>query len=333
MLLPMVLALVGKSFSDTRARVQAVNLITLFGGAGWAIGPSIGGLLTSTVGWRAVFWLTVPVAIAAALLVKPRTNERGQRRTERFDIAGQITGTAGLTLLVAGLIELGHDASLFLTGGLLVCGTVSLAAFVAVQRRSGHPMMPLGVFAIPAFRRSVMGGFIFQFSAYGLSFYLAVYLQHAWAINAELGGILLISFAAGIISASLFINPHVQGGGPRRMILIGTLVATPATLALLFATSSARWPVLVIALLFVGAGSGIYSTGLNQVAGQALGSASAGLASGIYNTSRQIGMSIGIAVLGALVALPDLRLGYVIAITAATVGVASIGMMELRTVD
>jgi MFS family permease len=221
LLLPMVLALVGKSFDDPRQRSTAVNLMTLFGGAGMAVGPFLGGLLTDTTGRRAVFWLTAPVAIVAAVLVGTAAHPRSMRSRPRFDLAGQLIGTAGLVAVVAGLIEAGRDAGLALTGTLLLTGLALLAAFVLVEHRSRAPMMPLGVFRAPGFTPAVLGGFAFQFGAYGLQFFLALYVQSAWGVSALTGGLLLASFAVGTILASVFANPHLLACGSRQTILIG----------------------------------------------------------------------------------------------------------------
>lgn len=318
LLLPMVLALVGKSFDDPGHRSTAVNMMTVFGGAGMAVGPFLGGLLTDTAGWRSVFWLTTPIAIAAAALVGTADHPRARRDRPRLDVAGQLTGTAGLVAVVAGLIEAGRDAGAPFTWLLLGGGVVLLAVFVLIERHAKAPIMPLGVFRSPGFPGAVVGGFAFQFGAYGLQFFLALYIQSAWGASALTGGLLLASFAAGTILAGLLVNPHLLRRGNRRMILIGSGAAAAGTLLLLGAAAAEGWWVLVIAEFVVGAGTAIYSTALNKAASTSLGAASAGLASGIYNTSRQVGQSVGIAVLGALAAVADARVGFVAAIALIT---------------
>jgi MFS family permease len=330
LLLPMVLALVGKSFDDPRQRSNAVNLVTLFGGAGMAVGPFLGGLLTDTTGWRAVFWLTAPIAIAAAVLVGAAEHPRIRQGRPRFDLAGQLTGTAGLVAVVAGLIEAGRGGSPALTGALLLSGLVLLGVFVVIEHRSRAPMMPLGVFRSSGFTPAVVGGFAFQFGAYGLQFFLALYVQAAWGVSASTGGLLLASFAVGTILASLFGNPYLLARGSRQMILIGSASAAAGTLLLLGATGAEQWWVLVIAEFIIGAGTAIYSTALNRTASTSLGADSAGLASGIYNTARQVGQSVGIAILGALVAVADARAGFIAAVLLITCCAAVIGVTEMR---
>lgn len=331
LLLPMVLALVGKSFGNPEQHASAVNLMTVFGGAGMAVGPFLGGLLTDTFGWRAVFWLTAPIAIAAAVLVGAADRPGTRHSRDRFDWAGQLTGTAGLVAVVAGLIEAGRNTSPELTWALLAGGGLLLAAFVLVEHRSLAPMMPLGVFRSPRFTGAIVGGFAFQFGAYGLQFFLALYLQAAWGVPASTGGLLLASFAVGIVASSVFANPYLLTRGTRQMVLAGSAVAAAGTLLLLAATAAERWWVLVIAEFVVGAGTGIYSTALNKIASTALGAGSAGLASGIYNTARQVGQSVGIAILGALATAAGSRTGFITAVILVTCCTVSIAVTELRT--
>lgn len=330
LLLPMMLALAGKGFADSRQRAKAVNLMTVFGGAGMAVGPFLGGVLTDTVGWRAVFWLTVPIAVVAFALVGAADGTRDRRTSPPFDLAGQLTGTAGLVAVVAGIIEAGRGADHAVIGSLLLAGAVLLAAFVAIEHRVRAPMMPLGVFRSPGFPGAVVGGFAFQFGAYGLQFFLALYLQAAWGLPAATGGLLLGAFAVGTVLASVLVNPVLQRRGRRRMIIVGSAAAVAGTLLLLAATAPDRWWVLVIADFVIGAGTAIYSTALNATASTSLGAGSAGLASGIYNTARQVGQAIGIAILGALAAAADARAGFVVAVALVTLCVVGIGSTALR---
>ncbi|WP_431075520.1 MFS transporter [Microbacterium phyllosphaerae] len=330
LLLPMVLALAGKGFEDPKQRSRVVNLMTLFGGAGMAVGPLLGGLLADTTGWRAVFWLTAPIAITAAIFVGAGGPGRIRSYRARFDLAGQLTGTAGLLAVVAGLIEAGRSTDVALITTLLVIGAAMLTSFVLIERRSRAPMMPLGVFRNKEFTGSAIGGFAFQFGAYGLQFFLALYIQAAWGVSALTGGLLLISFAIGTILASALINPYLLPRGGRLMIVAGSAAAACGTLLLLAATTPERWWILVTAEFVIGAGTAIYSTALNKTASTSLGGESAGLASGIYNTSRQVGQAVGIAVLGALATIEDTRFGFIAAVLLILCCTAAIAATRVR---
>lgn len=330
LLLPMILALVGKSFDDPAHRATAVNLLAVFGGSGMAIGPFLGGLLTDTASWRAVFWLTVPIAVTATVLAGHTDGPGDSSRRLHVDLPGQLTGTAGLVALVAGLIEAGSASSPFVSWGLISLGALLLCAFVAIEHRVTMPMMPLSVFRAPGFPGAVLGGFALQFGAYGLQFFLAVYLQAAWGVTAFTGGLLLASFAIGVVLAGVVINPALQRRGARAMTLTGATVAGIGTLALLLVSGGHMWWLLLLAEFVIGIGTGIYSTALNQTASCSLGYAAAGLGSGIYNTARQVGQSIGIAILGSFAHLTNQSLGFSMAIILVTGCAAAIVVTELR---
>lgn len=334
LLLPMVLALISKSFDDPRHRSGAVNLMTVFGGAGMAAGPFLGGLLTDSVGWRAVFWLTSPIAVAVVLLVGPADEPDARRRRLRIDAAGQLTGTIGLVLLVAGLIEAGNGGAAALVWTTVASGVVLLGGFVVLEHRSHAPMLPLPVFRNRGFSGAVIGGFAFQLGAYGLQFFLAVHLQTAWGVSALTGGLLLVPFAVGGVLASVAVNPYLLRRGTRPMILVGTATAAAGTLTMLGVTGPERSSLLVVAQLVIGAGTGIFSTALNKTAGTSLDTEAAGLASGVYNTARQVGQCVGIAILGALAGSQDTRTAFVLAIAFAiccTAGVAATALVDRRT--
>lgn len=314
-LLPMVLALVVKTITDPAERAKAVNLVAVFGGIALALGPFLGGLLTDTIGWRAVFWLTL-VPVAAAILLIRRTSEtaRGERR--RIDLPGQLVGTLALTALVGGMVEaasLGWSQPLVLT--LLAAGLAGIAAFIAIEHHSPAPVMPLGLFANRAFSAASIGGFAFQFSAYGLQFMLALYVQQQWGFTALHAGLILVPFSIGTILATVALNPRLLSRGPRFMLLAGTPLVTLGALIALGTAHADSWGWLVAGNALIGIGTGVYSPSLNQVATASAGQARAGLASGIYNTSRQIGQATGIALLGALIALPDPEAGIRIGLT------------------
>jgi DHA2 family methylenomycin A resistance protein-like MFS transporter len=312
-LLPMVLALITKTMHDPHQRAKAVNLMTVFGGAGLAVGPFLGGLLTQTVGWRAVFWLTVPLALGAVLLLR-RIPETQRAAGVRVDVAGQITGSLALVALVGGMVEAGSRGwGSPLVVVLLVLGIGGLVAFIAVEKRAAAPMMPLELFRSRPFSAATVGGFGFQFGAYGLQFFLALFVQRAWGVSALSGGLLLLSFAAGIVGASTVINPLLVGRGPRALMMLGGVIAVAGALLLVGIGAPGSWPLLIVGNFLVGLGTGTYSTSLNHVASGSLGRDQAGIASGVYNTSRQIGQAVGIALLGALAAAPDLVTGVRVA--------------------
>ena len=308
-LLPMVLALIGKTIPSARERGRAANMLSIFGGGAMAAGPCLGGLLTGTIGWRFVFWLTVPPALAAAALMRdmPEVPSDGRRR---FDAAGQVSGAVAITALVAGLIEggsqgWGSDSVISLLAG----GLVLLAVFITIERRSREPMMPPALFHHAAFRAVSLGGFVFQLGGFGLPFLLALYLQRAWGASPLAAGLTMLPFAIGISGAGIVVNPRIVHRGARSMMIVGAVTAIIGTAMILAVAGAAGRPLLMLALLIVGLGQGIYSTALNITVNVAVGPSQAGIAAGVYNTARQSGQAVAFAVLGAFAATADAHAG------------------------
>lgn len=330
-LLPMVLALIRKTIPDAHERGKAANMLSVFGGASMAAGPCLGGLLTGTIGWRFVFWLTVPPALAAAYLMRhtPEVPSDGRRH---FDGAGQLTGAAGITAVVAGLIEGGANGwgSVFVIS-LLSAGAALIVAFITIELRSRAPMMPPALFRHAAFRSVSIGGFVFQLGGFGLPFLLALYLQRSWGASPLSAGLTLLPFAVGISGAGLLVNPRLVRRGARFMMVAGAVVAILGTAALLAVGGAGTRPLLMAALLVVGLGQGIYSTALNITVNVAVGPSQAGIAAGIYNTARQMGQAVAFAILGGFAAAADAQSGLHAGIAICTACPAIVLALALAT--
>ncbi|MFC4276471.1 MFS transporter [Achromobacter aloeverae] len=329
--LPMVLSLVAKTWQDRGERARAVNTLAIVGGVAMVVGPFGGGALTQVLGWPSIFMINLPVGVLGAWLAQRHLQETPRRRAP-LDLPGLAVGTLALTLLMAGLIEsntLGRTHPLVLA--LVAGGVLGLAGFVAIERRAPHPMLPLGIFRNASFSAAVAGGFAFQFSCYGLLFMLALFVQQAWRLSPLQAGVMLLPFAIALILTTLLLNPRVIGRGPRWMLWAGASCAVAGGIVTLGVSTHASWPVLVLGTVLMAIGTGVYSPTLNVVAATSVDTAYAGLASGVYNTARQIGMAAGIAILGSLVggalpaaapALTGLRIGLLLVIgcAAAIVG-------------
>lgn len=318
-LLPMVLSLVAKSWPDKTERDRAVNTLATVGGVAMVVGPIGGGWMTQYLGWPSIFLINLPIGLLGAWLAYRHVRETPLRRAP-LDVWGAAVGTLALTVLVAGLIEgnaLGRAHPLVI--GMLACGLVGVLAFIRIELRTRHPMLPLGIFRNRPFSAAVAGGFAFQFSCYGLLFMLALFVQSAWQVTPLHAGTLLLPFAAALIVTTVVLNPRLRSRGPRWMLWVGSTWALIGAVVALGIAGPATWPVLVLGTVLMGMGTGIYSPTLNVVAATAVDATYAGLASGVYNTARQIGMAIGVAVLGSLVegampALLGLRWGLLLII-------------------
>jgi EmrB/QacA subfamily drug resistance transporter len=330
-LLPMVLSLVAKSWPDKVARARAVNTLATVGGMAMVLGPLGGGWMTQFLGWPSIFLINLPIGLLGAWLAHRHLRETPLRRAP-LDIVGAGLGTLALTALMAGLIEsntLGRTHPLVM--GLVAGGVAGLIAFVGVERRVLHPMLPLGIFRNRQFSAAVAGGFAFQFSCYGLLFMLALFVQQAWRVTPLQAGVLLLPFAMALILTTVVLNPRLRPHGARWMLWVGGTWSLLGGVVALGISTPTTWPVLVLGTVLMGIGTGIYSPTLNVVATTTVDPTYAGLASGVYNTSRQIGMAMGIAILGSLVggaipALTGLRIGLWLIIAC----MASVVVLTLR---
>jgi EmrB/QacA subfamily drug resistance transporter len=333
-LLPMVLSLVAKGWQDKQQRARAVNTLAVAGAAAMVIGPLGGGLMTQVLGWPSIFVINVPIGLLGAFLARRHLRE-SPLRSAPLDSPGVIAGSLALTALMAGLIEgntLGRTHPVVIA--LVTAGVVGLGIFIRIEQRVRHPVLPLQIFRNRSFTAASASGFAFQFSCYGLLFMLALFVQTAWNRSPLQAGMLLLPFAIGTIVTTMLLNPLLLKRGPRWMLWAGSSLAMAGGIVTLMISTPDTWPVLVAGTVMIAVGTGIYSPTLNVVATTSVDPAYAGLASGVYNTLRQIGMAIGIAVLGSLVggsipALTGVHAGLLLVI-ASTAGIVILSLRYIK---
>jgi DHA2 family methylenomycin A resistance protein-like MFS transporter len=298
-LLPSSLALIVHQFPDARERARALGVWGGMSGVGLAAGPMLGGLAVGLADWRLVFAVNVPVGVLAIVLTRRAVAEPPRHESTRLDLAGQLTGTASLAGLVAGFIESGHagwlaPATIALLGG----GVVAGAVFVAVEKRVGEPVLPLGILKIRNFAVATGIGGLFNFCLYGTLFCLALYLHRAWSLGALAAGLALVPLTV-VIGLNAFFSGRLTGRlGPRVPMVAGALagLAGSAGFALLPA-DRALVPFVVVSVVF-----GCCSLAMPAMTSLAMNClpGKAGLAAGVLNASRQTGGAIGVALVGAL---------------------------------
>ncbi|MEV8064817.1 MFS transporter [Streptomyces sp. NPDC085995] len=308
-LLPTTLAIIARTYPDPVERAKAITVWGATGGLALVAGPIGGGMLTELLGWRSIFLINVPVGLVTLHLALRHAAET-PRRASRPDLPGQLTGIVALSATVAYLIEggsLGWTSATPLT--LLALAAAAAAAFVTVEARTSHPMLPLAVFRRAAFSASLANGFAFQFGGYGLQFVLAVHLQQQWGLSAERTGVHFLPFSVAWVIGTIVLNRRLVHRGPRFLLWTGALVSFLGAVLLLGVTGPDTWPLFVVGTALTGLGCGVFSPSLNAAALLAVDPAYAGLGSGVLNTARQIGMAVGVALLGSLIGMHDALLG------------------------
>ncbi|MFL5906068.1 MAG: MFS transporter [Solirubrobacterales bacterium] len=295
------LALVAQEFPAGRERGTAMGIYGASIGVAVAIGPLVGGALTDGLGWRSIFYLNVPIGLAAVAITSLRLRESRDPHATRIDWLGVATFSGALFMLVLALVR-GNDegwgstliVSLFAGSALL------LAAFVAIERRVNEPMLPLGLFRSPSFTGVQLAAFAVSASAFALFLYITLYLQNYLGYSPLQAGLCylpltLVSFFAAPLAGALLSR------APARVMMSGSLAVAGVGLLLMSGVSAgSEWTTLLGGFLVVGAGVGFLNPVIADVAISVVPKERSGMAAGINDTFRQLGVSVGIAVWGAI---------------------------------
>ncbi|HEY0531864.1 MAG TPA: MFS transporter [Actinoplanes sp.] len=315
-MLPASMALIRQAFPDTRRRARALGVWAVGGAVAALVGQPLGGLLT-TLDWRLVFTINLPVGLGIALFLL--IVARSPTRPVRFDRAGQVLALVALAGLVYGLIEGGHrgftSPPVMLT---LAAAVAAGAAFLVVQARGDHPMMPLGLFRAKGFRIALSVGFAFMVGNYGNVFTTSLFLQQYLGLSPLHAGLVYIPSAVAAIGANLASGPITNRFGPRLPVVAGQLSMVIGLAALLTTVDLKSVPLVAGCLVPIGAGGALAMPAVTGVVLDGVTPDQAGTASAVFNTFRQLGGAVAIAVFGSLIAasktfLPGVRASLAIA--------------------
>ncbi|WP_405659599.1 MFS transporter [Streptomyces sp. RK9] len=310
--MPASLALIRQAYDDPRRRARAIALWTVGGSVAMAAGPVLGGVLSETVGWRAVFLLNLPVG-ALVLLLLARVAP-SPRRPSPLDLPGQLAAVLALAGLAYAVIEGGHAG--WTHPAVLAAVAVTVAAgfaFHAAEKRHRAPMVPL-----PLLRRREVGvslavGFAVNAGFYGVVFLLGLYCQELLGMSGIATGLMFVPLAALITSTNLMSAPLADRVGRRAVIVTGQLVLAIAMFALLpLAADTPLWLVLLL-LAPTGIGGALAVPALTALLLDAVPGHRAGTASGLLNSLRQTGGALSVALFGALIGGGDGGSGFAVA--------------------
>jgi len=295
------LALVAQEFPSGPERGMAMGIYGATIGIAVAIGPLVGGVLTDGLGWEWVFLLNVPIGIAAVAVTYWKVAESRDPNATRIDWAGLLTFSAGLFFLVLGLVRAnaeGWGSTLIVS--LFAAAAVLIAAFVAIERRVSEPMLPLGFFRRRAFTGVQLAAFAVSGSMFALFLYLTLYLQSFLGFSPIEAGvrylpITIASFIAAPISGVLLAK--VQA----RYLMSGGLALTGlGLLAMGGLNLDSEWTALLLGFILSGVGGGLLNPVVADVALSVVPKEQSGMAAGINDTFRQVGVAVGIAAWGAI---------------------------------
>jgi len=305
LLAPAALSLLMTTFADGRERNTALGIYGAASGSGAAAGVLLGGLLTSYLSWPWIFFLNVPVGVTAMALTPLLLQEsRAALPHRHFDFAGAASITAGLMLLVYALTRAATDGWGTLTTLGLLAGSVALVAvFVVIERRSAAPLLPMRMFRLRTLTAANATMAVVGAAAFSEFFLLTLYMQDVLHYSAVQTGVAFSAFALTVVVASNLAQAVVSRVGVRPALTAG-LVASAVSVAIL-----ARLPVdahyfwdLFPAFVLGGAGMGFSFVPVTIASLSGVERSDAGVASGLVNTSRQIGGAIGLAAVSAIAA-------------------------------
>jgi EmrB/QacA subfamily drug resistance transporter len=301
MLNPVAMSIITNTFTDARERAQAVGIWAATVGLSMALGPVLGGVLVSSVGWQSVFWINVPVGLTAIVLTWRFVPESRAPHGRRVDALGQALVVALLASLTYGIIEApakGWRAPIIIAAFALAAA--SLAGFVLWERRRDEPLIDLRFFrSLPFAGAAIIAVSGFATLA-GFLFLNTLYLQDVRGLSPLRAGLDTLPMAAVLLVLPPLSGRLVGTRGPRIPLLFSGVGITAGCVLLSQVTATTSFTALFIAYVIFGVGFGFVNAPITTAAVAGMPRAQAGVASAIASTSRQVGATLGVAVIGAL---------------------------------
>ncbi len=300
---PAALSILMTTFKEGSERNKALGIWGAVGASGGTAGVLLGGVLTDTLGWEWIFFLNAPVGLAVMAAIPFLVPEsRAELSSKGFDLAGALTVTAGIAVLVYALVE-ANDAGWLSaqTLGLFAASAALLGSFVVVERRSKAPLMPFSIFKIRAVTGSNVAGLALGGAVFGMIFIVTLYMQQVLDYSPLQAGVAWLAMSLTALASSI--------GGQALVTKIGTRIPMAAGLGIaavgmvLLGQISAGGSYvgdLLPGLLIVGVGLGMAFVAMSIGALEGVKDEDSGLASGLINTTQQVGGALGVAVLSTL---------------------------------
>ena len=301
MLNPVAMSIITNVFTDPRERARAIGVWGAVVGISLALGPIVGGALTQTAGWRAIFWINIPIGLAAAVLAAMFVPESRAARARRIDPIGQVLVIVALASLTYAIIE-GPSAgwSSAQSIGTFLLAALALGALVMYEPRRVDPLIELRFFRSAPFS----GATLIAISAFagfsGFLFVNTLYLQDVRGYSALDAGLCTLPMAVAAFACSLLSGRAVGSRGPRLPLFIagGCMLLS----ALVLTTLTPTTPLLLLLAVYAvfGAGFGTVNAPITYTAVSGMPNNQAGVAAAVASTSRQVGQALGVAVTGSI---------------------------------
>jgi len=299
---PAALSLLTVTFTEAKERARAFGVYGAIAGGGGAVGLLLGGLLTEYASWRWTLLVSTPIAIAAALAAVRFVGESRAEGNTRYDLPGAITSTGGLVALVYGFTKASSDGwGAPITIALLVAAAVLLIAFIVIELRSEHPLLPLRVILDRNRGGAFLSALLIGVGMFGVFLFLTFYLQVTLGYSALMTGVAFLPFTVGIIGGAGVSAQLLTRVGPRVLMFSGMLLAAIGMVLLTqIGVDTAFWSHVFPGELVISFGIGVVFGPMSNTALVGVADHDAGVASALINTTQQIGGSLGTALLNTI---------------------------------
>ncbi len=302
---PAALAIVTATFKEGAERTKALGVWAAIAVGGGAVGLVLGGVLVDTLSWPWIFFVNVPVGIVAlTLAIRFIPESRDEHTHKSFDIAGAVTVTGGLIALVYGIVRsatLGWGSGEVI--GILALSAVLLIGFVVIEHRSAEPLVRLSIFSVRTVRGSNVGMLVVAMGLFSMFFFNTLFLQRVLGYSALQAGLAFLPFTAGIILGSVASQSLIPKLGAREVPVIGLGIAVVGMLFFLRLSPDSTYVKDILpGIMLASIGMGLTFVPVTLIATSGVPVDDAGLASGLFNTSQQIGGALGLALLSTFAA-------------------------------
>ncbi|MBV8089634.1 MAG: MFS transporter [Alphaproteobacteria bacterium] len=305
-LVPCSLALLNHTYQEPGPRAKAVGIWAGVAGVALAGGPVIGGVLIASVGWRAIFFINLPLGLLGIWLTVRYASEATQSRERPLDLTGQTAAVIAVAALAAAMIEggaVGWSNALVIAGfGVFV---VAGAVLLAIEAWKASPMLPLSFFQNRTFTAASVVGLLINLAFYGLIFVLSLYFQQIKKLTPLFTGLAFMPMTVIVVAANIIAGQLSAWLGARTPMVLGQAIFAVGCLLLLAIGVDTPYGGLWWQTVMIGAGIGLTVPPMTSALLATVDQKQSGVASGVLNTTRQLGSVIGVALFGSLIANRD----------------------------
>jgi len=297
---PTTLAIISHAYPDPRERTAAVGIWAGVGGLALAVGPLLGGLLSQHASWPWIFEINVPVGLATMALGAWAVSESRETGRKRLDVPGLVVSAVALTTLTWALIEgsgRGWTSSSILAA-FAVAATAGIA-FVAIEQRAADPMVAVSLFRERVFSGGIAALMLWAFGLFGIYFFTSLYLQNVLGFSPTEAGLAFVPMALCLVAGSVLSERVARAIGAQRSVTAGMVLMAIGIAGTALVGANAGYGALMPTFIVIGVGGGL-TTPLTATVLGVMPPARAGVASGLFNASREVAGLLGITVIGAI---------------------------------